>query len=92
MSKVKHEQIDIGGELLIHTSDILYIKRCKPYGNEALKESQLMVRLHQEDKIYLNLGEDLSRMYYEKINDILKGRTLVTLDDVKKDAFSRSKI
>ena len=88
MSKVKHEQIDIGGELLIHTSDILYIKRCKPYGNEELSKSQLVVKLKDSDyikgdNIYLPLGTELAKLYYKKINDILEGTEVLTVKDVK---------
>jgi hypothetical protein len=84
VTKDKHKQIDIGGQLSVHTRDIQYVKRCKPYGNDILKESQLMIRLHDGDKIYLTLGEKLSKVFYKKINDIMQGIEVLTVEDVKK--------
>ena len=88
MAKDKHKQIDIGGQLSVHTRDILYVKRCKPYGNEELSKSQLMIKIKDSDyikgdNIYLPLGTELAKLYYKKINDILEGTEVLTVKDVK---------
>ena len=89
MAKDKHKQIDIGGQLSVHTRDILYVKRCKPYGNEELSKSQLVVKLKDSDyikgdNIYLPLGTELAKLYYEQINDILEGIEVLTVEDIRK--------
>ena len=88
MAKDKHKQIDIGGQLSVHTRDILYVKRCKPYGNEELSKSQLVVKLKDSDyikgdNIYLPLGTELAKLYYEQINEILGGIEVLTVEDIK---------
>ena len=67
-----HKQINIHGEVSIDTEHIQYIKRCKPYGNEDLSKSQLMIKLYDGDKIYINLTTELSKEYFSKIDHILK--------------------
>ena len=82
-NKIKHIQIDITGKCSINTEYIQYIKTCKPYGNEQLSESQLMIKVYDGDKIYINLTTKLAKVYYKKINDVLKGIELVTIEDIK---------
>ena len=82
-NKIKHIQIDITGKCSINTEHIQYIKTCNPYGNEQLSESQLMIKVYDGDKIYINLTTELAKVYYNKINDVLKGIELVTIEDIK---------
>lgn len=78
-----HKQINIHGEVSIDTEHIQYIKRCKPYGNEDLSKSQLMIKLYDGDKIYINLTAELAKEYYNKINHILTRVKLEDNDDYK---------
>ena len=89
MAKDKHKQIDICGQLSVHTRDILYVKRCKPYGNEELSKSQLMIKIKDSDyikgdNIYLPLGTELAKLFYEQINEILEGVEVLTVEDIRK--------
>jgi hypothetical protein len=79
----KHRQINIADKVSVHTSDIQYVRRCKPFGNEALDEIQLLVKLHDHDKIWINLDYRLAQLYYNKINKILEGVDIITIEDVK---------
>lgn len=96
---IKHQQINFHGKLSINTEHIQYVQKCKPYGNEQLSKSQLKIKLHDTDKIYVNLGVTICNLYYGIVDSILSGKSLtkeqkllsnvdgifdeITIDDVK---------